>query len=201
MAPLGDILFWNNRGPALDDVLRYNAEQLRAKVDELDDSIFDKQEDGEIVAFLMKSESIQALSIDLNLATPHVRETQIEVSDDYGFSGRGRVKVRGLEATKAIPFTGDPNLWSLRPNPFDLNPPRGIIQGNSLVVGITVREQQTEDAKRYIGETIATVVTNLERQRSQIDAFNNSISGLAMPLIQQRRARRGKASDLLNSLR
>lgn len=201
MVPIGELLFWNQRGAELDDALRHSADKLRAWVDQLSEKLFDEKTDDEIASDLAVSEAIHPLELDLDSATPEVRETEIEVNDDYGFRGGGRLRVAGLEATKSIAFTGDPELWKLRPNPFDLNPPRGIIRGNRLIVGIGVREQQGDEAKRYIDSAIATVVTNLNRQRAQIQAHNNSIARVALPWIQQRRSRRGKASDLLNKLK
>lgn len=201
MAPIGELLFWNQRRVGLDDVLRHNTTLLREKVDELPDKLFDEKSDDEIAAQLAVSEAIAPLELDLASAAPHVRETQFEVSDDYGFSGRGRIRVNGLEATKSVPFFGDPKLWECVPNPFDLNPPRGKIEGNRVVIGITVREQQIDEAKRYIDSTLENIITNIGRQKAQVDAYNASIARAAMSWIQQRRSRRGRASELLDKLR
>jgi len=61
--------------------------------------------------------------------------------------------------------------------------------------------QQANEAKQYIDETIAKLPEYLERQRAQIEPYNNGIAGNAVALIVQRRSRLSQASDLLNKLR
>lgn len=195
MAVLGELVFYRRDQVDLDTVLRHQLELLRGKVDALSDIFFSEKTDEEIANHIAQSEAIQPLSVDFAAATPNVRETQVEVQDRFGFE-RGSVRVAGLEASKSIPFTGDAKLWHLRTNPYNLNPPHGKVQGNKLVIGISVPAQQADEAKRYIDDTVAQIPEYLARQAAQIAQHNASLPAQAMQWIRLRRERLGTASDL-----
>jgi hypothetical protein len=199
MAVVGDLLFYRRDQVALDDVLRHQIEQLREKVDALPDALFSETSDEEICAQIARQEAIEPLALDFGAAKPSVREMQIEVQDRYGFQS-GPIRVAGLEATKSIPFKGDPELWRLRTNPWDMNPPHGEVRGNTLVIGITVPAQQAEEAAKYIDETIAKLPVYLGRQGAQISQHNAAIAAHASQWVKLRRQRLSAASDLLKKL-
>jgi hypothetical protein len=200
MAILGEVLFYRRDQVDLDTVLRHQEQLLREKVEKLPSGIFSAKSDGEIAADMAASEAIAPLQIDLQRATPQVLEVQLNIRDQFGFD-RELIRVPGLRATKTIPFTGDPTLWHLRTNPYNLNPPHGEVRGSNLIIGVEVPAQQANEAKQYIDETIAKLPEYLERQRAQIEPYNNGIAGNAVALIVQRRSRLSQASDLLNKLR
>jgi hypothetical protein len=199
MAVLGELLFYRRDQVDLDTVLRARSEHLRKKIDGLPDRTFHEKTDHEIAQNLADSEAIEPLKLDFDNAQAAVSEVQVEVHDDYGFD-RGPVRVAGLRATKSIPFTGDRELWRLRTNPFDLNPPRGEVRDQNLVIGIEVPVQQADQAKRYIDDTITALPEWLGRSRAQVEAYNAGIAARTMPIVQQRRARLGQAADLLKKL-
>ncbi len=199
MSALGNLLFWRRDQVGLDDFLRYQVDLLREQVDALPDKRFSVKSDDEIAAELAADHAIQPLIVDFGAAKAGVQETQIEVQDQFGFN-RGPIRVPGLMATKSIPFSGDPGLWHLRTNPFTMNPPRGEIRGNMLVIGISVPTQQADEGARYIEQTIAQLPEYLQRQEAQIAQHNRSFAQHAMQWIKARRQRLGSASDLLKKL-
>lgn len=199
MAVLGDLLFYRRDQVDLDTALRAQAEQLRGKVDALPDRIFRERNDQEITQELAVSEAIEPLTLDFTHAKAAVSEVEVEVEDQFGFR-RGLVRVAGFRVTKTVPFTGDPELWKLRTNPYHHNPPRGEVRGRSLIIGIEVPAQQTDEAERYIDRTIGALPEWLGRSRAQVEAHNARIASLVMPFVQQRRARLAQASDLLKKL-
>lgn len=199
MAVLGELLFQRRDQVDLDTALRLQAQNLRGKVDALPDRAFQERTDQEIAQELAASEAIEPLTLDLTKAKADVSETPVEVHDPFGFN-RGPARVAGLRATKSIPFRGDPELWKLRTNPSNFNPPRGEVQGRHLFIGIEVPAQQSDEAKRYIDQTIGALTEWLDQSRAQVEAHNARIAATAMPFIQQRRARLGRASDLLKKL-
>lgn len=199
MAALGDLLFYRRDQVGLDDVLRQQVELLRGKVDALPDKLFSAKSDEEIAQYLAKEHALEPLSADFAAAEPNVQETQVEVHDQFGFN-RGPIRVPGLLATKSIPFKGDPALWRLRTNPFNMNPPHGEVRGNMLIIGIAVPAQQADEAARYIERTIEQIPEYLQRQAAQIAQHNASLAAAAMQWIRARRQRLGSASDLLKKL-
>ena len=143
MAAVGDLLFYRRdqgiKGSRnqvdLDGVLRHQVALLRGRVDALPNEFFSEKTDEEIALYLSKEHALEPLSVDFAAAKPSVQETQVEVRDQFGFN-RGPIRVPGLLATKSIPFKGDPALWRLRTNPFNMNPPHGEVRGNMLIIGI-----------------------------------------------------------------
>lgn len=199
MAVLGDLLFYRRDMVGLGDVLRNQIEQLRGKVDALPDKLFAEKSDDEIAAQIVSDQAIAPLVADFGAATARVQETEVEVHDQFGFD-RGLIRVAGLEATKSIPFTGDPALWRLHPNSWSSSPPRGDVRRDKLVIGMTVPAHQAEQAAQYIEQTIAELPGYMARQKVLIDQHNASLAGQAMPWIKARRQRQSAASDLLKKL-
>jgi len=199
MAVLGELLFYRRDQVGLDDVLRHQASLLHGRIDELPDKLFAEKTDEEIAAHVAAKYAIEPLQLDLAAAKASVEEVQVEVHDRWGYE-RGPVRVSGLRATKSIPFTGEEDLWRLRTNPFNLNPPRGDVRGRSLVIGIEVAAQQADEAVKYIEDTIAQLPEYLQRQEAQLAPYNAGLAGNAMQWIKMRRAQLGTASDLLKKL-
>jgi hypothetical protein len=197
MAALGELLFYRRDQAGLDDVLRHQVELLQGRVDALPDNFFSEKSDAEIAAHVAGEAALKPLVVDFAAATPSVQETTVEVRDMFE---RGTVRVAGLKATKAIPFTGDPELWRLRTNPFNMNPPRGEIRSGKLIIGIEVPAQEADQAARYIDDAIAQIPEYLQRQEAQIAQHNESLATQAMRWITIRRQRLGSAADLLKKL-
>ncbi len=199
MAVLGELLFYRRDQVDLDDVLRRQVELLRSRVDALPDKLFADKTDEEIAAQIAAETTIQSLNVDLAAAKASVQEVQVEVHDRWGYE-RGSVRVPGLKATKAIPFTGERNLWHLRTNPYNLNPPRGEVCGDKLIIGIEVAAHQADEDAKYIDDTIAQIPEYLQRQEAQLATHNAGLAGHAMHWIRTRRGRLGTANDLLKKL-
>lgn len=199
MAVLGELLFYRRDQVDLDDVLRHQVDLLRGRVDELPDKLFAEKTDEEIATHVAAKYTIQPLRLDLAAAKASVEEVQVEVHDRWGYE-RGPVRVPGLRATKSIPFTGEEDLWRLRTNPWNMNPPRGDVRGRKLIIGIEVATQQADEAAKYIDDTIAQLPEYLERQAAQLTPYNSGLAGNAMQWIKMRRARLGTANDLLKKL-
>ena len=198
MAVLGDLLFYSGfRRAGLSDVLRHNeSEIVSGLVDGLSDHAFSTKSDDELVAEVIERCTVEPLELELERAKGDAQEISIQVQEVFGDTAT----VKGLRIVKEIPFSGDAQLFQLQPDTFDLNPPRGTIQGKKLLVGMEVRESQSEEAIRYIEETVASVQTCISRQATAIAQSNARLAAAAHPLIQRRRARLGKASDIAKRL-
>ena len=199
MAALGELLFYRRDQVDLDDVLRHHVELLRGRVDALSNKLFADKIDEEIAAHIVAEATIRPLNIDLAAAKASVQEVQVEVHDRWNYE-RGPVRVPGFKAIKAIPFTGERDLWHLRTNPYNLNPPRGEVRGDKLIIGIEVAAQQADEAAKYVEDTIAQLPEYLQRQEAQLAPYNASLAEHAMQWIRMRRGRLGTANDLLEKL-
>lgn len=198
MSVFGNLLFFSGRGPGLSDVLRHNLEkEVPAKVDRIPASQFDAQTDEELTATIVEQAKAEPLSLRLDEADGDVTEKSVRVQDVFG----GTATIPGLRVTKVVPFDGEEQFFKLQPNTWDMNPPRGEVRGHKLIVGMDVRESESESAVQYIEQTIARVQEHIRRQQGQIDEHNAQLPGVAAASIQRRRASLGKASDLAARLR
>lgn len=197
MAVHGDILFYRHDQVDLDDALRHQIEKLREQVDKLPEGLFSHKTDSEIATEVANAHSITGLTLDMTSAKANVREAPVEVRDHFE---RAMVRVPGLIATKSIKFTGDKELWTFRPNPWGMNPPHGEVRGDTITIGLSVPAQQSDQAVKYMDDTLAQIAENIQRQSAQIERHNASIAAHALPWIKARRDRLGQASDLLKKL-
>jgi hypothetical protein len=197
MAVLGELLFFRRDQVDLDTVLRHQSDAgVREAVDQLPDSAFAQHTDEEITEQVAITVRIAPLALAFESAKADVEEATVEANNIFG----ERARLKGLRATKAIPFTGDANLWHLRTNPFDHNPPRGEVRGKTVVVGMEVPEQQGDQAVAYIEEALTKIKEWLKRQEAQLAAFNDGLPARVLPYVAQRRARLDKATDLRRKL-
>lgn len=199
MSVIGDPLFWSGQGPALSDTLRHALQKgIPAEVDKLPASDFANRTDDEIVAALVEKLKAEPIQLRLDEAEPDVTEKSIQVENVF----RDRmVAVPGLRVAKAVPFDGEKDLFKFTPNEYDYSPPRGKVSGNKLMVGIEVRETEDEAAIRYIDDALATVQLYINRQRPQLEEYNEQLPAAVRAAVERRRATLGKASSVADRLR
>lgn len=194
MSVIGDTLFLRRDGGNIHDVIRTSSERLRQHVDQFDERQFDRGSDEEVVAALAKQLRIEPLLVDFDNSTKAASEIQVEVEDHFG----GRTRVPGLLVTKSFPFTGDRELWNIGTGTWGSVMPRGEISSGRLMVGMEVRANDGDTAVNHINSTIEQIRGYLAQQREPIDAFNQALPVHLLPLVQERRKRRGAADDLMS---
>lgn len=198
MSVIGDILFYSGRGPGLSDVLRHNLKkEVPAKVDRLPASDFASKSDEELTSAIVGQAKAEPLTLRLDEAAGDVTEKSVTVQSVFGDT----VTIPGMRVTKVVPFDGEAQFFKLRPNTWDMNPPRGEVRGQKLILGMEIGESESESAVQYIEQTIARVQEHVGRQQGQIDEHNAQLPGVTAAAIQRRRASLGKASDLAARLR
>lgn len=97
----------------------------------------------------------------------------------------------GTSFSVHVPFEGDGGVFRLRPNPYSLNPPRATISNNEVIVTVSAPADSlnAETLKRQLEGTIADIQTHLDRARSEIDPYNDSLRGTAKTLLERRRTK------------
>jgi hypothetical protein len=197
MSVLGELLFWRRDGADLDGALRHQGEAgLQGLVDALSEGDLRTETDDALIQRISAKASISPLRVLFDQGEPDVREIMIETENVF----REGIRVKGLRATKSFPFSGDTELWHLRTNPYDMNPPRGIVDRRAVTVGMEVRDHEGNQAAAHIEDSVRRIKECLQRQEAQIAAFNVRLPGLALPMIHRRRQALDKASDLLKKL-
>lgn len=199
MTVIGELLFYSGFGRWSDlaDQLRATQESgMRTAVDRLSASDFGNFSDVELVTGVVEKCVVAPLSLDLAGATGDVTETSLQRQNLWGETDT----VKGLKVTKVIPFEGEAVLFELQPSSSNLNPPRGIVRGKTVIVGMEVAEYETDAAVRYIDEMVASLQQYIGWQSDAIAQHNASLPALACALIAERRARLSRASDLASRL-
>ncbi len=197
MAVLGELLFWRRDNVDLDAMLRHRGDAgVRREVEALAEQVFTTESDDTLVERVLAKTRIAPLVVSFDDGKAHVAEIMVDVTTVFG----ERARVKGLRATKVFPFTGEPDLWQLRSNPYDMNPPRGMVDRHALTVGMEVRDHEGDQAAAHIEDSVRRIKEYLQRQEVQIAEFNARLPNLILPMIQRRRQTLSKAADLLKKL-
>lgn len=197
MAPIGELLFHRSDRFDLYAYLSRQDSGIKEAINRLNLASFENKSDEEIIQSIAETLQLLPLTVDYASATAAVQETTMEWEDHF-FGERSIVPA--LRVTKSLPFQGNADLWHLKPNEFDFNPPRGQVNGKILIVGITVPTQQADTAQSYIEETIKKIPEWIERQSRQIGEYNSNLSKKIGPLLKARKEQSAVASNLLKTL-
>lgn len=199
MAVLGNLFFYAGFGKraTLADALSNSLDSgVRAEVDRLNGSDFSSHDDAVLVDKIVDKCRVEPIVLKLDEAVGDAGHIKITVNDHFG----GQVSVDGLRVTKTIPFSGDAVLFELQPDQSGLNPPRGTVLGQNVIIGMEVRQSQGEEAVRYIEETLSEIETCIGRQAPAIETHNAALPSAALKHIQRRRTTFGAASDIASRL-
>src|ERR1700688_4049651 len=114
------------------DVLEHRQQTLKTDVNKLSSSSIESIPQIEVVRELATKYKFEIPVLDEDNAHISHREVDVDVSQDPMRMIWDRTQVfyiKGTEITITVPFKGDPNLFHIRPASFNLNPPRGEVQG------------------------------------------------------------------------
>ena len=129
------------------------------------------------------------------------RPTEIDVSRDpmrrflYGHAGPHYVQ--GTELSIYVPFSGDPELFQVRPSSFDTNPPRGETVGNELCLVYTFVENASLDEYQ---RSIASVKRYLDWLRPSAAQLHGELEQQARSMLDQRKNREAEHAKALGAL-
>lgn len=135
-------------------------------------------------------------------------ECKVDVSGDPMrggriFRGSGPVLVPGIRVIISIPFSGDPNLWHMKPSTYDLNPPRGNLETNTLQIIIehpTDLDQTEIKIKILHDQNLKRIKFYLDNQKIQIEQYNKKLSSEIYKAIETRQNNLKKHENLSNIL-
>lgn len=99
-----------------------------------------------------------------------------------------------------VPFKGDGELFQLRPNTYDFNPPRATIDGTVLVFSITGRALEKEQVQREIDTRLVAIERYLTNLIPNVDAHSNDLKWVVPEELQARAAKLKSDSDLVGGL-
>jgi TIR domain len=101
---------------------------------------------------------------------------------------RGRpFYIRGTEITISVPFKGDPDFFRIRPSHYNLNPPRGQVDGQEIRMTFTRTDANAPAVKSEYEATVRDINQHLAWLRASVEQFNSKIGQQIQPLLSQRK--------------
>ncbi len=198
MQPVGSHLFVRPDRASLHMWLEAYARQEIAKaVDALPDGAFGTRTNEELAIQIAGDLAVAPLVVAWDHAEREVTEHTIREQDSFG---RGMMQRKGLRGVKKYSYTGPSVLWQLLPSTYSSNLPQAQISGQFLIIGVEMNEQEANQAPAFLDAQVGSIKVYLERQGSDLAAFNSSLPNRIHPYIQERRARLNKAAELLKRL-
>ena len=131
------------------------------------------------------------------------REAKVDMSHDFRYAPRfdGRPNmVDGSMVEITVPFTGDRQLFDVRPTTFSMNPPRASIRVDTLILQFTGVSQSADQVKSGIENALSDIETHLDRLRNSAAALNLSLRSTAAQAIEARRGKLLANQNLVSSL-
>jgi hypothetical protein len=191
-----EILFWKADWSS---VIRHQLDNARQAVDALSSTEL-ASDDVEAKIYTRYSLEIPELDGE-NLSVSH-REIEVDVSHDRNryFSDQGPHYLKGTAIDVRVPFKGDADLFMVRPSTYDLNPPRGTIQGNFVCFTIEGVNLDRSQVKQRIDENVRSIETFLSHQRNSIGDFPDRLKSTIRNAIEARSEKLRADSSLIEGL-
>lgn len=195
----------------LDATMRNQLKDVSGKVGTIPRDQFLSTSEETLHEHLFSSMSPEPLILYEDRMEMEEEEVNIDVTNDpmrNPFGDRGPILIPGIKVTVSIPWTGEAQLWNMKTNPYNLNPPSGRIRmkDNKGIGYLDISAGQSSDEpqinlKTEIDNAIENVKKCVERQKVQIEQHNKELSREIGEAIQRRRENLKKnegLSELLN---
>ena len=188
-------------------------EQVTREIEALENDYVLKASPAELERYYVSQMMVTPLALDAkNRYIDNQKGTQLNVSHDFrrGVFGQDRLVVKGTSIDIAIPFTGDPVLWRIRPRSHSLSGyPELEIRDDVVVFSCSFPDDSPEperlkaeiessisslsgavsnlagDVENHNREATRTVPETLERKLSKAKAAVSAVAGLGIPIKQR----------------
>lgn len=130
------------------------------------------------------------------------REIDVDVSGDpmrMVFDRSQPFYIKGTEITVAIPFTGDPKGFQIRPTTFTTNPPFGRVEGHELRLVFRLMNPGV-NMNAEVDRTITQVKQYLDWLRPSSEQMKRDLMQVAQSLISQRKQQASTHAQIAGGL-
>jgi hypothetical protein len=142
----------------------------------------------DLCAYIEAKYQLETPTIMRDEAVVDQHEGQIEIRDSYRRNDRyAPTMVVGTVVELTVPFTGDAQMFRVRPSTYNLSPPSGAIQRTNLLLRVEGVQLSPEAVKRELDKQLDDVDQWLARLRSDERQFNDSLRQRARQHIERRR--------------
>jgi hypothetical protein len=130
------------------------------------------------------------------------REAEIDVSDDprRHWSTPGPHFMRGTEVCVSIPFTGDRDVFFIRPSHFSLSFPHAEIDGDNVVLRATGVDLQPDQVRSQVDSELNHIKGNLANLKPEVESYNNGLREISRAAIEARRAKLLRDQNLVSAI-
>ena len=155
----------------------------------------------DLVAYLVKKYVIEVPVLDVEHAVADQREAMVEVSGFMYGLDRGETRsVAGTVVTLEIPFTGDSEVFKVKPSTYNLSPPRAEIRSNIVVLTQSGTNLNVSDVQAGFDRTIRDINEYLGWLRNDARQLNETLPALARQAVEGRRAKLLANQNLVSGL-
>ena len=146
----------------------------------------------DLVAYIVEKFRIDVPELDETNMTVDQEESRRDVSGDprrmaHYFDRGGPVHVTGTEVIVEVPFSGDPQMFWVRPSTYDTGPPRGEVRGGTLIFRYWSEAPQANRLRSDIDRWLVDIKRYLQWQRETFKDFNGALAANARTAINSRR--------------
>jgi hypothetical protein len=145
----------------------------------------------DLVAFFADKFSLDVPALDEASMSVYQDEVPVDVSQDFDRAIWDRSRpahVPGTVVTLIVPFSGEPEMFHVRPNTYS-SPPRGQLVQQNVVFELRGARLSPEMVKSEIDGWLRSIRQYLEWQRQSLRGFNETLVGMARNAINQRRTK------------
>jgi hypothetical protein len=155
-----------------------------------------------LIEHVVSEHTIEPLVIYEDQMRMDQHETRIDVTGrfEYGFGGSGRSFAAGHQLNFYLPFTGDVNLWNLKPNTWSSVTPQGKIDANNSRLIISLADTVHAEPERYkqeLGAEMTRIRQSLQSQTGMIAEYHNELPNLVRTAVLRRREELEKLNGLV----
>ena len=155
----------------------------------------------DLVTYLVKKYQIDVPILDVENAVADQREATVEVSGFMYGLDRGETRsVPGTIVTLEIPFSGDSEMFKVRPSTFNSAPPRAEIRNGLVVLAQSGTNLNGAEVQANFERTIRDINEYLGWHRNDARQLNEALPALARQAAEGRRAKLLANQSLVSGL-
>ena len=202
-------MIYNRTMDKLFNVSRWALEQenridcIHSEIDEMDGNRLLNTPVDDLVSYFEKKYRINVPILNEEQIVVSHREKTFDVYQDrVNHQNRSSTSIQkiGTIVEMTVPFTGDPDVFMIRPSSFTPSSPRGRIVANAISFEVEGIDLLPEKVKAIIDQNLGAIRKYLECLRYDVGEFNDRLCRIARIRIDSRQTKLLADRNLLASL-
>jgi hypothetical protein len=176
-----------------DSVQQKQRQQMQAEIANFESNRLLNSNAADLVEYFSEKNKIEVPELLEEEMVIDQKDAQRDVSGDpqrrfYYGNYDGPIMANGVEISMDVPFFGDPQMFSVRPNTYSNNPPQGVVRGNTLIFSYWGDSLNPEQLQNSIRDWLNNVQQHLQWQRDRFRGLNEALPREAREAIEKRRS-------------